>query len=127
MRKHAAVLLLFTLLAVILTWPLALNFTTHVVGDGSDDPALTWNIWWFKHALLDLQVSPLTTDFMFYPIGINLVFYTLTLLNDALAVPLYALFGLVPAANVQIGRDRVVSVGDRLDHSALLAGNALPA
>ncbi len=99
-RKHLLVLGAYTLLALVLTWPLAANFTTHVVGDGSDDPALTWNLWWFKHALLDLHTSPLTTDFMFYPIGINLVFYTLTLLNDALSLPLQAVFGLVPAANM---------------------------
>src|SRR5262249_24401747 len=60
------------------------------------------NLWWFKRALLDLQVTPLTTDSMFYPIGINLVFYTLTLLNDALALPVYAVFGLVPATNVSL-------------------------
>lgn len=99
-RRHLVALALYTLLALLLTWPLVLHVGTHVVGDGSDDPALTWNLWWFRHAVLDLQTSPLTTDFMFYPIGINLVFYTLTLLNDALSLPLQAVFGLVPAANV---------------------------
>jgi hypothetical protein len=101
-RKHVAVIALYLGLSLLLTWPLALRFGGFVVGDGSDDPALTWNLWWFKHAVLDMQVSPLSTGYMFFPIGINLVFYTLTLLNDALSLPVYALAGLVPAANVQL-------------------------
>ncbi len=109
MRKHLLVLIFYSALAVVLTWPLLLNFSTHVVGDGSDDPALTWNLWWFKHAVLDLQASPLSTDFMFYPIGINLAFYTLTLLNDALSLPLQAMFGLVPAANLTLLSSFVLS------------------
>ncbi|MEP7198344.1 MAG: hypothetical protein ABI874_00890, partial [Chloroflexota bacterium] len=109
MRKHLLVLGLYTALALLVTWPLALRFGTHVIGDGSDDPALTWNLWWFKHAVLDLHASPLSTDFMFYPIGINLVFYTLTLLNDALSLPLQAVFGLVPAANVLLLSSFVLS------------------
>ena len=50
-------------------------------GDGSDDPALAWNLWWAGYSLLDLHASPLFTDFMFYPIGINLAYFTITLLN----------------------------------------------
>src|SRR5205823_1700213 len=48
-------------------------------------------------------------NFMFYPVGVNLVFYTLTLLNDALAIPVYALAGLVPAANVELCLSFVLS------------------
>jgi len=99
-RKHVAVIGIYLALTLVLTWPLVLRFGSFVAGDGSDDPALTWNLWWFMHAVLGMQVSPLRTDFMFYPIGINLVFYTLTLLNDALALPIYALAGLIPAANI---------------------------
>jgi hypothetical protein len=108
-RKHASVIATYLGLTLLLTWPLALRFGGFVAGDGSDDPALTWNLWWFKHAVLDMQASPLRTDYMFYPIGINLVFYTLTLLNDALALPIYALAGLVPAANVQLYLSYVLS------------------
>jgi hypothetical protein len=108
-RKHVVVIGTYLALTLLLTWPLVLRFGGFVAGDGSDDPALTWNLWWFKHAVLDMQVSPLRTDFMFYPIGINLVFYTLTLLNDALALPIYALAGLIPAANVELCLSFVLS------------------
>ena len=109
MRKHVTAIGIYVALTLLLTWPLVMRFGGFVAGDGSDDPALTWNLWWFKHAVLDMQVSPLRTDFMFYPIGINLVFYTLTLLNDALALPIYALAGLITAANVELCLSFVLS------------------
>lgn len=99
--KHLAIVLAgYLLLSILFTWPLAARFTTHVPGDGSDDPALAWNLWWVKHALLDLHTNPLFTDYMFYPIGINLAYFTITLLNGLLAIPLQALFGLVAANNL---------------------------
>jgi hypothetical protein len=94
------VLLGYLGLTLLFTYPLTQHFTTHVPGDGRDDPALVWNLWWVKHALVDLHVNPLTTDFLFYPIGINLSFYTLTLLNGVISIPLQALFGLVAASNI---------------------------
>ncbi|MBM3130648.1 MAG: hypothetical protein FJ009_18715 [Chloroflexi bacterium] len=92
----------YILLALVLTYPLAFNFTTHVPGDGSDDPALAWNLWWVPHALVNLGVNPIDCDYMFYPIGINLAFYTLTYLNAFLAIPFQYAFNLVVATNVNV-------------------------
>ena len=47
------VLFLLLLLSLILTWPLLPNITTHVPGDGIDDPALAWNLWWAKYSWVD--------------------------------------------------------------------------
>jgi len=95
-------LLAYFLLALILTYPLLLHFTTHVAGDGSDDPALAWNLWWVRYALLDLRTSPIYTDYMFFPIGLNLGFYTLTYLNAFLSIPFQFTLGLIPAANINL-------------------------
>ncbi|MGB9299253.1 MAG: hypothetical protein WCD51_01535, partial [Anaerolineae bacterium] len=54
-RGHVVALGSYLLLTVFLTYPLVLHFTTHVPGDGSDDPALAWNLWWVKHAIVDLH------------------------------------------------------------------------
>jgi hypothetical protein len=99
-KRHLLVIGLYSLLALVLTYPLALHFTTHVPGDGGDDPALAWNLWWVKYALLDLGTNPFHCDYMFHPIGINLAFYTLTVLNALLSIPLQGTLGLVPASNV---------------------------
>ena len=99
--RHGLPLLVYTVLALLLTWPLAAHFTTHVTGDGIDDPALTWNLWWIKTRLVD-QVSPdlFHVGWMFHPIQINLGFYTLTPLNGLLSVPLQVTMGLVVANNL---------------------------
>src|SRR6266542_3513904 len=75
-RADIYALLAYFVLAIVLTYPLVLHFTTHVAGDGSDDPALVWNLWWVPHAILNLNASPIYTQHMFYPIGLNLAFYT---------------------------------------------------
>jgi hypothetical protein len=108
-REHAVALGLYLLLTVLLTYPLVLRFATHVPGDGSDDPALVWNLWWVKHAVVDLHSNPLLCNYVFYPLGIDLTFYTLTILNGFLSVPLQPLLGLVSANNVIVLASFVLS------------------
>jgi hypothetical protein len=84
-------------LALILTYPLPFHLTTHAPGDGSDDPAILWNLWWVRYSLTELHQSPFQSSWMFYPLGINLVFYTLTTLNGILSIPIQLAFGIVPA------------------------------
>ncbi len=98
-KRDLAILGLYLLLAIILTYPLVLHFTTYVPGDGSDDPALVWNLWWVKHALVDLGANPFDCDFMFHPIGIDLTFYTLTIVNGLISVVLQPIIGLVATSN----------------------------
>jgi len=92
----------YLLLAILLTWPTVRNLTTHLPGDGGDDPAIAWNLWWVKHALLNEGQNPFQTDFMFYPIGINLAFYTLTVLNAVITLPLTLNLGVVAASNLHM-------------------------
>ncbi|MBN1994345.1 MAG: hypothetical protein JW953_16730 [Anaerolineae bacterium] len=95
-------LLVYFLLAIALTWPTITHPTTHLPGDGADDPALAWNLWWVKYALLNAPQNPFQTDFIFYPIGINLAFYTLTALNAVTALPLTLNGGVIIASNLHM-------------------------
>ncbi|HSR31394.1 MAG TPA: hypothetical protein VLY63_12580, partial [Anaerolineae bacterium] len=94
------VLLAYTLFALILTWPVVTHFDSHVPGNGVDDPPLTWNLWWVRTSLLRLGTNPFESDYLFYPLGINLGFYTLTVLNGLLSIPLQGVLGLIPATNL---------------------------
>jgi len=124
-RTHLLVLLAYALLALVLTWPLIQRLGTHVPGNGIDDPPLTWNLWWVKHALLDLGVNPFDCEYMFYPIGINLAFYTLTLLNGLLSIPLQAVFSLIVANNILLLSSFILSAyGAFLFISYLLSGKS---
>jgi len=99
---HILLLLVYLLLVTLLTWPTVVQLTTHLPGDGGDDPAIAWNWWWVKYALLNQGQNPFLTDFMFYPIGINLAFYTLTVLNAVTALPLTLNLGVVTASNLHM-------------------------
>jgi hypothetical protein len=108
-RTDVLAVLAYTLLALVLTWPLAAHFGTHVPGNGGDDPPLTWNLWWTRYALLDQGTNPFDSNYLFYPLGINLAFYTLTLLNGMLSLPLQAVLGLIPASNLLLLSSFVLS------------------
>ena len=97
---HASAIGIYILLSLVLTLPLAGQFTTHVPGDGGDDPALAWNLWWVKWALVDQVSNPFDCRHMFHPLGINLSFYTLTVLNGLLSLPLQGVFGLITVSNL---------------------------
>jgi hypothetical protein len=103
------VLVGFTALALLLTWPAAARLASHVPGDGIDDPSLAWNLWWAKHALVDQPQNPFDVRWQFWPIGVNLAFYTLTLLNGALSIPLQVVFGPIVAYNLLLLSSFVLS------------------
>ncbi len=97
----------YVLLALGLTWPLLRFWTTHAPGDGSDDPAIIWNLWWVRFALFN-GFNPLYSTYMFWPLGVDLVFYTLTVLNALLTLPLQLTLGLIPANSLLVWFELVV-------------------
>lgn len=109
-RLHSWVLLAYSVAALLLTWPLALHLTTHMPGNAIDDPSLGWNLWWLKHQLLDQgNFDIFHVDWMFYPIEINLAFYTLTPLNGLLSIPLQTATSLTVANNLSLLSSFVLS------------------
>ena len=103
--SHFVVLGLYAALTLGLTWPLVLHLTTHVPGTAVwafDESTFIWNMWWFKYSLLNLGQTPLSTDFIFYPIGIDLVLYTFNFFNAMLGLPLSTLLPLPLASNLVI-------------------------
>ena len=101
--RICSVCLIYLLLAYLLTWPTVTHIATHLPGDGGTIRQSPGTSGGPKHALLDLKTNPLFTDYMFYPIGINLAFYTLTVLNALTALPLPTLnLGVVSASNIHM-------------------------
>jgi hypothetical protein len=99
------VISLYTLLTLLLTWPLAPHLTTRVPGEATwafDEYTFVWNMWWFKHSLLNLGQSPLASDYTFFPLGINLTTYTFNLFNAAFGLPLQLAFSLPLASNLAL-------------------------
>ena len=104
-RVHLGVLALYSVLAVALTWPLVTHLATHVPGVPQwafDESTFVWNIWYFKHALIDNLVTPLHTELIYYPLGIDLVLYTYNFYHVLAALPTALAFNLPVASNVTL-------------------------
>ncbi|HEX9117045.1 MAG TPA: hypothetical protein VGA61_13335, partial [Anaerolineae bacterium] len=95
----------FALLAVFLMWPVPAHLSTQVPGTSTwafDESTFLWNNWYFRHALLDLHASPLHSNLIWYPLGIDLILYTFNFTNAGLALPLQLAANLPLASNVTL-------------------------
>ena len=104
-RISWAVLAIFVLLTLGLTWPLVAHLTSRVPGTATwafDESTFLWNIWYLKHALLDLHSSPLHSDLIWYPLGTNLTLYTFNFFNALIALPLFLATNLPAASNLTL-------------------------
>jgi hypothetical protein len=98
-RPHVLALSGYLLLTVLMTYPLVLQLTTAIPGDGFDGWQNYWNLWWVKTAVLDLHQSPYFTTYLYYPTGYSLLFHTLNIFNSLLSLPIQLCFGLTASYN----------------------------
>ena len=99
-RRHWIVLILYALVAMMLTWPLALHFTSAIPGVSGDSTSFLWALGWAKTALVDLRVNPFRTDFVYYPLGgATQLMWAVSLIAFA-SIPLQFLIGLIPTYNL---------------------------
>ncbi len=112
LRVSWAVLAICTLLAGALSWPLVAHLSDRVPGTATwafDESTFLWNIWYFKHALLDLHTSPLHTELIWFPLGTNLILYTFNFFNALIALPLDLAATLPLASNLTLLLSTVLS------------------
>jgi len=80
-RTHLLIIFFLLLLSPVHMIPLFPHISTHVPGDVMDTAEYPLNAWWTSHALLDLKTNPFNNDYMFFPLGENLVQHTYTFLD----------------------------------------------
>ena len=100
--SHLVVLLGYALVAIALSWPLALHLGTHLTASPAGDTGVyVWNQWVFQHELLDHRRLPYFTDAIF-PLtpDTNLSLHNYTTFQDLLALPLIRVLGVVTTFNV---------------------------
>lgn len=107
--RRVAIVLFYLLIAILALDALIANFTTAMPGivklqasndvQPSEFDIFFWNLWWVRHAIFDLHVSPLYTHFVVYPFTSPLAGHTLALLWGFLSAPFQMLFGLIPTFN----------------------------
>ncbi|MCD4672605.1 MAG: hypothetical protein K8R77_08075 [Anaerolineaceae bacterium] len=94
------VLLYFTAMTVVMTWPLVTRMGSSMVGMVGDNIYFVWMIGWFKKALFDIGVNPFNIWFLNYPQGWSLAYTEITQANLAIAMPFYFIGGEVFAYNM---------------------------
>ncbi len=107
--RRLAIVLFYLSVAFLALDALIANFTTAMPGivklQASNEiqppefDIFFWNLWWVKHAVFDLHVSPLYTNFVVYPFTSPLAGHTLALLWGFLSAPFQMIFGLIPTFN----------------------------
>jgi hypothetical protein len=99
-RKQLVVLIVYTFIALALTYPLARQFATAIPGVEGDATSFVWALGWAKSALVDLRVNPFRTDYVFYPLGGATQLMWAVSLIGLVSIPLQSLFGLIAAYNL---------------------------
>jgi hypothetical protein len=94
------VLVAYFLATMAMTFPLASRWLHEIPGPPEDNLQGLWNLWWVRKSILTFHQSPIITDYLYYPQGINLAFHTFSFFNALLGVPLQSLFNDVATYNV---------------------------
>jgi len=79
----------YIFITILMTYPLISYLTTNIpgdAGDGHQNHQNLWNIWHFKKRLLNFE-NPFYTSYIYYPIGVKLIFHTYGVFNNLLALP----------------------------------------
>jgi hypothetical protein len=97
--RHAPAALLFTALTSVLAYPILISLGSAVAGWEGDNLYYVRSIWWWKHALFDLRISPFFDPTAYYPVGQQTGRSELTAANTVLALPLTLTFGPIVAYN----------------------------
>ncbi len=99
-RRHFIIIIAYIVIALAMTFPLALNFATAIPGVEGDAGSFVWALGWMKTALVDLRVNPFHTDYVFYPLGgATQVLWAVSLIAF-ISIPLQYLFGLIVTHNI---------------------------
>ncbi len=88
--NHLLPIVIYSLMTVLLTWPVALKLSSEVPG-GGDAWQNIWNLWWVKESLVNLHTNPYHTNLLYYPDGVSLYLHTLVLTAGLIGIPLQLL------------------------------------
>lgn len=102
------VIISYTALAILFTWPLVLHCNTHLLGAPEDNQQFYWNLWWWQKALGD-GTNPFYTVWLFFPKGTSLLLHTISPFNAVLAQIFSLFFNLVTSFNLLIFFSLIVS------------------
>jgi len=95
----APVFIAYALLTLVMTYPVVIRLSTHLIGDGDDMWVHFWNSWWVDQVIQeggDLYHTPL----LFHPTGVSLRHQNIGWVNAVLWLALEPAVGGIVAYNV---------------------------
>ena len=95
------VVVVFAVLTVGMTWPVAARLGTHFAGDDVDVWHNHWATWWTEKALMEGR-DLYYTRWMFYPAGVSLAFHSFSHVNTLLALVMQPVVGVLAAENITV-------------------------
>lgn len=99
--RHLPALLLFALLPIAVTWPLAAHLSTHIPGEvAGDNLSFLWSFWWMRQALASSTETFFRTTYLFHPFGVDLVQHTHSALHAWIGATLLASTSIIVAQNL---------------------------
>ena len=101
-RRGACILALYAVLAMVQSWPLPLHMGTHLTGAPTGDTGVyVWNLWIFRHELINQGTTPFRTLEILPLAGpADLSLHNYTVFADLLAVPLLQWLDIISAFNL---------------------------
>jgi hypothetical protein len=100
-RRDASLLAVFVLLAALQAWPLPLSMSTRLTGQPTGDAGVyVWNIWMFRHQLVEHRQPMQTLAILPLDGPTDLSLHNYTVFSDLLALPLLPWFSVVTSFNV---------------------------
>jgi hypothetical protein len=108
-RSHLYALLGYSILALVVTYPTILHFTTQIPGELLPDRNQDyWNFWWITQAF-SRGVDPFYTDALYYPYGAPLYYHILGLPQWFIGLVPLLLWGYSAANNTVIFASFILS------------------
>jgi hypothetical protein len=104
LRREAAALFGYVCVALVFSWPLPAELATALLGSpGGDTGVYVWNLWVFRHEIVQNHHLPFLTD-QILALGpsVPLALHNYTTFANVLAFPLLPVLGVVASFNVLI-------------------------
>ncbi|MDE1811005.1 MAG: hypothetical protein KGH66_03120 [Candidatus Micrarchaeota archaeon] len=98
-KTHILSTVIYLLIALGMFYPITSHITSVTPGTGGDSYINLWSIWWVNYATLTLHTNIFYTNLIFWPFGVNLVYWTQTPVTALLTLPFQAV-NLIFAYNV---------------------------
>lgn len=96
-----SVLVAYSVLTIVFTYPVALNILTEPAGS-TDVYEYMWELWWTKRSLIDLHTSPANVTALYHPYGARHPILLLDAYLMLTSLPFITLFSPIVAINVHV-------------------------